>query len=253
MGPASKQPNLSGPITIEQIAHRLHGRRSGTGYIAKCPAHDDKVPSLSLRILDGTFLVHCHAGCDQRKVISALESIGLWPRIERTPRRTIVAAYDYRDEAGRVLYQVVRTEPKGFFQRRPDGYGNWINAKSKRQVLYHLPDVLAARCVFVVEGEKDTNTLQENGFVATTNAGGANAPWLPEYTDCLRGREVILIPDNDPPGRKRVLTIARALVGQAASIVVLELKDGRDISDWFARGHSELELIDLVEQKEARN
>jgi DNA primase len=106
---------------------------------------------------------------------------------------------------------------------------------------------LEAAIVFVVEGEKDVDTLRWHGFVATTNAGGAKAPWLSDFTESLRGREVILIPDNDEPGRARVLTIARALLGKAARLIVLELEDGKDITDWFARGHSETELIALVE------
>ena len=83
--------------------------------------------------------------------------------------------------------------------------------------------------------------------MATTNAGGAKAPWLPAYTAALRGREVILIPDNDPPGRQRVVTVARALLGHAARIIVLELEGGKDVTDWFAHGHSELELIAQLE------
>jgi putative DNA primase/helicase len=144
----------------------------------------------------------------------------------------------------------VRTELKGFYQRRPDGDGGWINKKNKYQVLYRLREVLEAPIVFVVEGEKDAESLRAHGFVATTNAGGANAPWLPSFTETLRGREVILIPDNDNPGRRRVLTIARALLRHAAQIIVLELGDGKDISEWFDRGHSELELISQVQDYE---
>jgi putative DNA primase/helicase len=234
-------------VTAAEIAQRLHGRKMPSGWMARCPAHDDRNPSLSLRDVDGKVLVHCHAGCDQKSVIEALKSRGLWPELQSTPRRRIVTEYNYTDEAGQLLYQVVRTKPKGFFQRRPDGHGGWINKKSRRQVLYRLPEVLEAPIVFVCEGEKDVETLRDHGFVATTNAGGANAPWLLTFTESLRGREVILIPDNDEPGRARVLMIARALLGKAARLIVLELEDGKDISDWFARGHSETELIAQVE------
>ena len=95
---------------------------------------------------------------------------------------------------------------------------------------------------FVVEGERDAESLRSYGFVATTNAGGAKAPWLSSYTQTLTGREVILIPDNDDPGRQRVLKIARALLGHAARIIILEIEGAHDVSDWFAAGHSELEL-----------
>jgi len=46
------------------------------------------------------------------------------------------------------------------------------------------------------------------------------------------------------------VTIARALVGNTGEIIVLELPDGKDISDWFDRGHSEVELTCLIEEKE---
>jgi len=235
-------------MTADSIARALKARRSGAGWMAKCPAHDDNNPSLSIRDADGKVLLHCHAGCGQRNVIEALKAKGLWPEHPRNPRRQIVMTYDYTDESGNLLYQVVRTQPKGFFQRRPDGEGGWINKKSKRQVLYHLREVLDAAIVFVVEGEKDVETLRENGFVATTNAGGAEAPWLTEFTETLAGREVIIIPDNDKPGRDRAARIARALIGRATRLVILELEAAKDVTEWFERGHGELELIELVEK-----
>jgi putative DNA primase/helicase len=235
-------------MTAESIAHALNARRSGSGWMAKCPAHDDHNPSLSIREADGKVLLHCHAGCRQRDVIDALKAQGLWAKRQVNQRRAIVATYDYCDEAGNVLYQVLRTEPKGFFQRRSDGCGGWINKKSKRQVLYHLREVVEAPIVFVVEGEKDVETLRDQGFVATTNAGGSEAPWLPEFTDALAGREVILIPDNDRPGRERAARIARALLGRVTRLVILELEGAKDITEWFERGHGELELIELVEK-----
>jgi 5S rRNA maturation endonuclease (ribonuclease M5) len=212
-----------------------------------CPAHDDRNPSLSIREKDGKVLVHCHAGCSQRDVVDALRARRLWESEQTQPERRIVATYDYTGEQSELLYQVVRYEPKDFKQRRPDGYGGWIWKKEPRQVLYRLPEVLEAPIVFVVEGEKDVETLRNHGFVATTNAGGAEAPWLPQFTEALRGREVILVPDNDKPGRRRVLTIARALLGKAAKIIIVELEGAKDATAWFEAGHSELELIAQVD------
>jgi len=184
-------------------------------------------------------------------VIAALKEFGLWPEQDkRHERRRIVAEYNYTDEYGSLLYQVLRTDPKGFFQRYSDGTGGWINRKHSRQVLYRLSEVVRAEIILLCEGEKDADRLRDHGFVATTNAGGAKAPWLLQYTEALRGREVILIPDNDPPGRQRVLTIARALLGYARRIIALELRDGKDISEWFDRGHCEVELVELIEKKE---
>jgi putative DNA primase/helicase len=237
-------------MNAAEIARNLRGRKMPSGWMAHCPAHDDRNPSLSLKDSDdGRLLVKCHAGCPQDAVVGALKAKGLWPERE-AQGRVIVATYDYRDEVGRLLYQVVRTEPKSFFQRRPDGFGGWINRKGQPQVLYRLREVLEAPIVFCVEGERDVETLRSSGFVATTNAGGANAPWLPQYTEALRGREVILIPDNDPPGRRRVARIARSLLGHVERLVILELEEGKDVTDWFARGHSEVELISQLDGEE---
>lgn len=239
-------------MNAAEIAHALHGRKSGAEWLATCPAHDDGNPSLSLRDEDGRILVHCHAGCAQRAVVDALRGLGLWPDREPKIKRCIVAEYNYAADTGELLYQVVRYAPKDFRQRYPDGTGGWIWKKHPHQVLYHLPEVLEAPIVFLVEGERDVETLRDLGFVATCEAGGAKAPWLPQFTDALRGREVILIPDNDAPGRQRVLRIARALTGQVAKLVIFTLDDPRvkDVSDFFAAGHSETELLSMLDGEE---
>jgi DNA primase len=237
-------------MNAPEIARHLRGRKSGNSWLACCPAHDDRNPSLGLRDADGTVLVHCYAGCKQAAVIAALVARGLWPAKESGQRRRIVAEYNYTDETGQILYQVVRTEPKGFFHRRPDGHGGWINRKSCRKVLYRLREVLESPIIFVCEGEKDVEALRENGFVATTNAGGADAPWLPAYTEALRGREVILLPDSDRPGLERVARIARALIGNVSRLTILKLEGAKDITEWFQQGHSECELIARLEDSE---
>jgi hypothetical protein len=66
-------------MTAETIARALGGHRAGAGWTARCPAHDDRTPSLSLtETKDGKLLVRCHAGCDQKDVIVALRGRGLW-------------------------------------------------------------------------------------------------------------------------------------------------------------------------------
>jgi putative DNA primase/helicase len=157
----------------------------------------------------------------------------------------IVATYDYRDEEGGLLYQVVRYEPgfdgepKTFRQRRPDGKGGWVNGlRDVRRVLYRLPELLAAprdRLVFVVEGEKDADRLHAEGLLATTNAMGAGK-WRPEYAEALHARHVVILPDNDEPGRAHAQAVARSLADAAASLKVVELPGlppKGDVSDWL--------------------
>lgn len=67
------------PSLAQTIGVALGGHRSGNRWMARCPAHDDSTPSLSItETCDGKLLVHCHAGCEQRAVIAALQDLGLW-------------------------------------------------------------------------------------------------------------------------------------------------------------------------------
>ncbi len=132
-------------------------KKTGKGWTAKCPAHEDHRASLSIsQGNDGTWLIKCHAGCGVDAVLAAahLELRDLFPKTTARQRAEIVAEYDYTDEKGVLLSQAVRLEPKGFRQRRPDGQGGWTwNMNGVRRVLYRLPDLQGQQTVFVVEGE----------------------------------------------------------------------------------------------------
>ena len=187
--------------TLSNIVRALHAIKQGAEWCAFCPAHNDRKPSLSLTNKHGKITFYCQAGCSQAEVANALADLGLWgktyahrdsrrqrgkPIIRKpaglTPLGPIVAEYNYTDESGTLLYQVTRHEPKDFRQRRPDGKGGWCpglkyvdGTLAVRPVLYNLPEVIANDIIFVVEGEKDCETLRDHGFVGTTNSSGA---WL---------------------------------------------------------------------------
>ena len=113
-------------MSAESVAQSLKKpKRTAEGWKACCAAHDDRNPSLSISDTDdGKILVKCHAGCSQDAVIESLKRLGAWPTSNECPKekskRRIVATYDYTDENGTLLYQVVRYDPKDFRQRRPD-------------------------------------------------------------------------------------------------------------------------------------
>ncbi len=72
------------------IAKALGGRKAGAAWMARCPAHDDRAPSLAITSAkDGKVLVRCHAGCDQRDVIAALRARGAWPDTDRGARQLL--------------------------------------------------------------------------------------------------------------------------------------------------------------------
>jgi hypothetical protein len=238
------------------LAHLPGARKVGTGWIAHCPAHEDDHASLSVTAAeDGTVLLHCHAGCTTDAVV---ETMGLLMRdlfppdqASRTPRH-IVATYDYRDAAGMLSFRVVRYEPKGFRQRRPDGHGGWIwNLQGVERVLYRLPELLAAdpdEPVLIPEGEQDVDRVRALGFVATTNPGGAGK-WRPEYSEPLRGRQVFPIPDNDRPGREHARDVQQQLRGISAGVWIVGLPGAPlkgDVSDWLDAGGTADELRRLL-------
>lgn len=153
--------------------------------------------------------------------------------------RKIVATYDYQDAEGQLVFQTVRFHPKDFRQRRPDGTGGWEwNLKGVKPIPYRLPEVLTAKEVYVVEGEKDADALAKLGIVATCNAMGAEK-WRKEHADYLRDKIVRIIPDNDDAGHRHALKVARSLDGVAASIKIVELSGlphKGDVSDWLRTG-----------------
>jgi hypothetical protein len=248
---------------LQNVLSRLKGvRRCGNGWKAHCPAHDDRKPSLRISEgKDGRVLLKCYAGCPTEAVLDAigLEMKDLFPQerpaSKRAHKQKIVATYDYRDASGKLLFQVCRTEPKDFFQRRPDGKGGWINGLGNtKPVLYQLPQVLEAvkkgEIVFVCEGEKDCDNLTKLGLTATTNPMGAGK-WRDYHSDWLKGARVVILPDNDEPGRKHAQQVAQSLFGKATSVKVLELPGlppKGDVSDWLASGGTKEELLRLAQE-----
>lgn len=239
-------------------------RRHGRGWLCRCPAKEhgrgrgDQNPSLSVSEgRDGQALVFCHAGCACEAIVKALGLVVrdlVPPRDRGDGRGRIVATYDYRDGQGELLYQVVRFEPKGFCQRRPDGKGGWIWKLGRTpRVLYRTSELLAAAAdewVHVVEGEQDADRLALAGFLATTNPGGAGK-WSKLSDDsALHGRRVAIIPDRDGPGRKHAEEVARRLHGRAKEVRVVQLPSGKDVSDWLDSGGSPEALRELVASAE---
>ncbi|MCE5327863.1 MAG: phage/plasmid primase, P4 family [Planctomycetaceae bacterium] len=242
---------------VQDILERLDAvKKTGPDqWQARCPAHGDQNPSLSIgRGDDGRALLHCQAGCSTMAVCKALDlpMQALFPPDQARPQSRIVATYDYRDAQGNLLFQSVRFEPKDFRQRRSDGNGGWLwDLGDTPRVLYRLPELAAAdpaQWVFIVEGEKDADNLAAAGLVATCNPMGAGK-WSKLSGDSpLHGRRVAILPDKDAPGRKHAQDVAQRLNGKAAQVKIIELAgDVKDASDWLAAGGTAAELLALVE------
>ena len=219
--------------------------------MARCPAHEDKVQSLQVtERSDLSSWVHCHAGCPRDDILAAL-GITFADLFAKEEPPEISATYDYRDMAGKLLYQAVRYNPKSFKQRRPkpDGSGwTWNMAAVKgKLVAYRLNELKGQTHVVVVEGEKDADRLISLGVSATTNIGGAKK-WTPAVTESLVQagiQKVIILPDNDEAGKTHADHV-RGMIragGITARVVPLDgLPVHGDVSDWLA-GSGTIEQI----------
>jgi energy-coupling factor transporter ATP-binding protein EcfA2 len=236
-------------------------RRSGDGHVALCPAHDDRNPSLSVSTGDdGRILLHCHAGCQPASIVQALglsmaDLAPPKPEAGQRLERRHVATYDYTDEGGVLLYQVLRYAPKDFLQRRPDGHGGWSwTLRNVRRVLFRLPDLRGRGDVCLVEGEKDAERLFDFGIAATTACGGAGK-WRPEYVDQLREAgvtRVYVFADADDAGRKHAASVAASCHAGGLETRCVDLpglkaiKVGADVTDWLDAGHTPADLAACI-------
>ena len=155
-----------------------------------------------------------------------------WREVER---------YQYVDRDGSLLSEVIRyAHPNGekaFRQRRPDGCGGFTwNLDGIERVPYRLPELLKAETVYLAEGEKDVHTLEGWGLAASCNAGGSgNSHLYAGWADYFHDRHVVILPDNDEPGRKHAAAVAAALLSVAASVRIVELPGlpaKGDVTDW---------------------
>jgi hypothetical protein len=248
-------------VTIHELLARCdHPRRSGDQWKVRCPAHEDLEASLVVREGDdGRILLKCHAGCSLESILAIwqLQKSDLFasPRRSAPSRKHIEAVYTYSSEDGRQeLFQTVRFKPKTFRQRRRDSAGDWVwNMNGARRVVYRLNQLQEQRRVLIPEGEKDCDALWHHELAATTNVGGAGK-WRPDYTAQLQAagiEEVIILPDNDDPGRRHAAAVAKSCLAARLRVKVLALTDvpdKGDVSDWFAAGHTREELLALIDR-----
>lgn len=248
-------------MEVTDVLTRLNGVKGGDGqWSARCPCrNDDNNPSLSIAEENGRILMHCHrgSGCDVFKIcesigISVAEIMPDDPKPQKTKSGlTLVASYDYIDEAGQLLFQKLRyldeNGKKTFRQRRPKDGGGWeYELAGTPRILYNLPAVLAAKAsnkpILVVEGEKDVDTLTQLGITATTMPGGAGK-WLDIHTQSLAGAMVDVIADNDEVGREHANKVTQALLSAGCDVAVFVCPSAKDITDHLRAGGTVAELI----------
>lgn len=255
-------------------------RKSGNGWSARCPAHEDRHPSLSIAEGDdGRVLLKCHAGCATEDVCRSknLRLADLMPErptraIRHTQQRsgfpTAEAAihflerklgprsrqWDYFDDAGVRVGGIVRWDTPDGKVIRPICLrdGEWTSGgMSAPRPLYRLGEVKAAETVVITEGEKAADAAAILGYAATTSAHGAQSPRSTDWTP-LAGKDVVILPDNDPSGTAYAESVVAILAAldppPSIKIVTLpDLPENGDIADLVDNG----DLQELRERVDA--
>ena len=257
-----------------------HPRKSGDGWSARCPSHDDKHPSLSFCEGDKREVVaHCHAGCRFEDIRDALgldrgvngraglqvagsapvqagppEAVA--PRVRgKLPAGPGVSRYDYRDEEGEFVGVVIREDSGDGKRIRPfvpaeDGGGGWIQGGMPTpRPLYRLPEL--AQAAGAVEGEKCVEACLRAwpGKPAVTTWAHGTGSWRQTDWSPLAGRDVSLLADADEPGREAMREIAAHLNGMGCKVrlALPEGETGGDVADWIAADGADAALERIAE------
>jgi len=246
-------------------------RFRGHGEVSlNCPFHNDANPSFSVHLDKGVWC--CHAGCgaggvlDFEQQFSDCDRDSARKNVDAVLRERVftssngrqpVAVYKYTDARGRLLFEKLRYEPKDFRYRHEDDSGCWIWKQGDERVPYNLPQLIAAANVIYVEGEKDCDNVSAalaalkltKSFAVTTS--GSTEDWQDEFANYFTGRDVVIIPDNDDPGRKHAEKVAGAIHRLAAGVKIVTLPDlpeKGDVSN-FLETHSAEELLAEIRQQ----
>lgn len=232
------------------------GETDTNGWVqTRCPFHPDSNPSLGVNLKTGGF--NCF-GCGAKGPLEEFYMKRHNVNFETACRETakipesharIVATFDYINAEGGLIFQACRYNNKSFRLRRPEGNGNWIwNVKGIELIPYNLPEVIDSETVFICEGEKDCDTLAKIGLTATCNPMGAGK-WRSEFNQYFRGKDVVILPDNDKPGHDHADNVARNVSEVAKSVKVVNLpglSEKGDVSDFLAAGNTKDALLEEV-------
>lgn len=248
-------------------------KETKNGFKCRCPAHDDHDPSLHISEgNNGKPLIKCFAGCDPEDILTAkgltwsmvlggsesrstanptsqktgfdtFEQTVKW--LEQTLMKQLANVYYYRVNE-QEIFRVLRFEKEGQEKKfRPvhQKNGKWIIGDPPGPLpLYNVDSINGLSRVFVVEGEKCAEVAISIGLPVVTSAHGSQSANLSDWTP-LSDKEVILIPDNNRPGRKYVDDVKNILhklnSETTVKIVALpNLAEDEDIFDFIERRDS---------------
>lgn len=268
-----------GGLTYDEVLNYFTvKKKSGHSAQCLCPAHEDKEASLTITEGDdGRVLLYCHAHCQTERVLEAAgltfadisgesgSRSGRWREyVERREGRKIEADYKYVDLQGRYEFTRLRLSGKKFIYGTLDGdrwtYGLGGRKRATFPAIFTkgvktLSDAIErGERLYYTEGEKDAQRLISEGLTAFTC--GACGDWNPDVASILKGADVVVLADNDDPGKKSARKIVHDLTGIAQRVrMIVPMPDVEhgDVSDFLDAGHTIDDLNQMIENSENMN
>jgi len=237
-------------MTAEALAKALGGRKAGTGWMARCPAHEDREPSLSIaEAAGGKVLVRCHAGCDQRDVITALRARGLWDasghkRSRLRPKKDYHPCPGKLDsdatkhtEAARAIWEGSRSAPATlvatYFRSRGITISPPPTIRFRRWLKHPSGLIWPAMVALVTRGADDEPIAIHRTFLAPDGSGKAPVESAKMMLGSCRGGAVRLAPVGEP-----------LMVGEGIETCLAAMQ-ATGHSAWAALSTSGLRSLDL--------
>jgi hypothetical protein len=262
------------PSPVEKVLDRLEEytvRRDE--FRTRCPAHNGtSTDSLSVKEGDDCrALLFCYGGCEPQDICDALGismvDLFVHNQSENSTTKKITKKasketksengedeptlttddlpggtyWEFKSPSGEVLY--IQRHKREYY--RSVGEDVWKKGLDGiAQVLYNLPELIAGvragQTIYHLEGPKDVESARERLGVVATTSGGTNS-WRSSYREHYIGADVVVISDNDKPGRKYSAEVAQSISAVARSVKVVDLPDleeGGDLTDWLDAGHT---------------
>lgn len=236
-----------------------------------CPAHNDKQASLTISKGKKCTLFYCHAGCTLENILLAaglekkdtfydieLQGTNWKAYVESREKRKIEAVYSYVSSCnGEYAFTKIRLEGKKLLYGRLEnerftyGLPRSTPRKSLKAIYGDVQAINKAisegKPIFIPEGEKDVCTLTKQGYVAFTY-GGVN-DWQSDFAELVQNADVIILADNDKPGKavaNIILQDIEPIVKSAKVIVPMPDIPKADITDYFEAGHTKQEFEEMI-------
>ncbi len=239
----------------EFLSHFNGVKNSGDGqYKALCPAHADDNASLSINDDGEKILINCFAGCKAEDVLSSagLKLSDLYNKDSTYKRTPSSIVYSYGTNLRKTRYY--KNGRKFFYWEHKEG-NQWVKGLGGQAVPLYNQEVLESiepgATVFIVEGEKDTDTMKKINLNAVSSPNGATQSksgkkWEQRFNNLFEGLNVVILPDNDKVGKDFANLIAENLYKSAHSVKILDLT-----KEWHLANKQD--ITDVYELEELGN